>query len=86
MNHLTYKKILYACFSCRREFRKDIFKIPSFQISSESEQEFKCPQCNGELYKMDANFKAPSSVDEAKWKGIEVLHRNGFKFFGTSFS
>ena len=33
---------------------------------------------------MGANFKAPSSTDHSKWKGIEVLHRSGLRFLGTS--
>ena len=74
-------KYPYACFGCRKVYKRDIAKLSFYPASK---HRYKCPKCEGMLCSMGSNFKAPSSTDSIRWKVVEVLHRNGLRYLGNS--
>ncbi len=72
----------YACFECRKSFKKpNYFDLPK-QLRPESREELKyfCPQCRNEMYDMGMDFKAPKQSDIKQWKKVEILFQNGFTY------
>lgn len=58
----------YACFSCRKMFRKHATG-PS-----------KCPQCGGTMHPMGLDFKAPPVSNTKAWEAVRTLYRNGIRY------
>ena len=61
----------FACFRCRRSFKRgyerDIGERP-------------CPHCGGIAIRLNRKFKAPPSEDREQWAKVEYLVTHGFRF------
>lgn len=61
----------YACFACRRSFRR------AYEPGLPNR---KCPNCGGESIALNRKFKAPASDDVEQWKKVRFLVEHGFRF------
>lgn len=66
----------YACFGCRVSFKRP---IPSRDGTPAYEPT--CPRCGSPLHEMGRSFTAPRKRDLRQWKKVEILWRNGFRFY-----
>jgi len=61
----------FACFRCRRSFKRgnepDVAERP-------------CPNCQGVAVRLGRKFKAPPSDDVGQWAKVEYLVAHGFHF------
>lgn len=68
----------YACFNCRktfkRRFRKDVKNGESFVF------EAKCPDCMELMADMGLDFESPKKDDVKKWKHLQSLYSVGITF------
>jgi hypothetical protein len=65
------KLIPYACFKCRRAFKRPWQgRIP----------ERPCPNCGAQAVALNPKFKAPRSDNVEQWKKVEFLVSRGFLF------
>jgi len=66
----------YACFACRKVFKKP--------IAEESAVGYPCPSCAQPLMMMGTAFRAPRRADEPQWRKVEQLVRAGVLFYRNS--
>ncbi|HEY1193126.1 hypothetical protein [Flavobacterium sp.] len=72
----TYKPH-YACFNCRKTFKRRLFRDIK---TGESGFEAKCPQCGELTADMGLDFESPKKDDLKKWKHIKSLYSVGITF------
>ncbi len=65
----------YACFTCRKVFKK---------FSSPQNDGFVCPQCSQPMAMMGTAFRAPKQSNVDQWKKAELLVAAGFLFHKDS--
>lgn len=67
----------YACFACRKVFRRrlrgDIGDVGP-------DRPFKCPQCAGEMADLGRDFAAPRQRDKRAWATVAQLYEIGETF------
>ena len=61
----------YACFSCRKVFKKS--------LGNESDGSL-CPECSQPMSFMGTTFRAPKQTNLDQWKKAELLVAAGFRF------
>lgn len=66
----------YACFVCRK-----VFKKPS---DKETRIEYSCPECAEPLHMMGNAFRAPRCADESQWQKVQELVQAGILFYRNS--
>jgi hypothetical protein len=62
----------WACFHCRKSFKKPYFTTLEFYV---------CPDCQQPMTMMGTAFRAPKIDDLEQWKKAEELLKNGFSFY-----
>ena len=63
--------IAFACFECRKSFKKAInYDAPV------------CPQCDAKLEDMGRTFKTPKMKDVEQWTKVQRSWEAGFRFTG----
>jgi hypothetical protein len=82
----------YACFECRKSFKRPWLKLlPSaplatpeslkqFQEKSfifRQKQKIACPQCGGATHFMGRDFKAPKLTDKKSWEKVKRFIYSG---------
>jgi DNA-directed RNA polymerase subunit RPC12/RpoP len=66
----------YACFDCRKAFKRYVSYLPE----DKPQPEHNCPECGGKMWEMGRTFKAPKQDDVKQWRKVEALVRNGITF------
>lgn len=62
--------VSYACFRCRKNFKKPFV----------ADQDYKCPQCSEPLAHMGRSFKAPRQTETKQWEKARRLWAAGYRF------
>lgn len=62
----------YACFSCRKMFRKERF--------NDNVIEHLCPQCRQPMENMGLDFKAPPNKDSEQWRVVKLLASHNIRY------
>ena len=73
-------KLIYACFECRKVFRKEVRADWSSGKPVSKELPATCPGCGGAMHNLGRHFKAPKQKDEAQWREVERLFQAGLFF------
>ena len=73
-------RLIYACFECRKVFRKEVRADWSSGKPVRKESPETCPDCGGPMHNMGRHFKAPRRKDVAQWREVERLFRAGLFF------
>jgi len=66
--------IPFACFVCRKSFKKPV---------PDGEYEHSCSECDSPMYEMGRNFSAPKKEDHKQWRKVQLLYAHGFRFVGS---
>lgn len=74
---MTSYKPHYACFNCRKTFKRRLFR--DIKIGG-SVFEAKCPQCRELMANMGLDFESPKKDDIKKWEHIKSLFSVGITF------
>ncbi|WP_298512765.1 hypothetical protein [uncultured Kordia sp.] len=70
----------YACFECRKTFKRR-FLIDINKGSREFEsQPYKCPECGGMTANMGLDFESPKKSDLKAWNHVKDLYKTGITF------
>ncbi|MGQ2142398.1 hypothetical protein ACT4R9_00380 [Ornithobacterium rhinotracheale] len=75
----TYKSH-YACFECRKTFKRRLLKDINRELGHEDSVEAKCPQCGGLMADMGLDFESPKMNDTKTWEHIKDLYSVGITF------
>ena len=75
--YATRYKPHYACFDCRKVFRRML--LSDIKNGGE-DRPFRCPQCAGEMADMGLDFAAPKKTDLKAWRVAESLFEIGQTF------
>ena len=73
----------FACFACRKVYRKAWSALARQRFASGDEHDAArsvCPQCAGRMAKMGLDFKAPPQNDVEAWRIVERLYARGLNF------
>ena len=73
-------KLIYACFECRKVFRREVRADWSSGKPARKESPATCPGCGGAMHNLGRHFRAPKQKDEARWREVERLFRAGLFF------
>ena len=68
----------YACFECRKMFRRRLLK--DIDHDKKKSLEAKCPQCGTFMADMGLDFKSPRKDDIKAWKHVQDLYSVGITF------
>lgn len=68
----------YACFNCRKTFKRRL--INDIKRGSQSIQEVKCPECSELMANMGLDFESPKKDDLKKWEHLKSLYSVGITF------
>ncbi|PAM95973.1 hypothetical protein B4N84_05350 [Flavobacterium sp. IR1] len=68
----------YACFNCRKTFKRRLMN--DINRGEKSEQEAKCPECAALMANMGLDFESPKKDDVKKWEHIKSLYTVGITF------
>jgi phage FluMu protein Com len=71
MNNIPPYLVSYACFTCRKVFKRHY--DPNIL-------EMKCPNCGEISQNVGRNFRARKRGNKNQWEKIEFLVSNGFRF------
>lgn len=75
---MTTYKSHYACFSCRKAFKRRLMK--AIDRDNKEEKKALCPQCNNLMASMGLDFEAPPNRAIKKWEHMKTLFRVGIPF------
>lgn len=75
---MTAYKPHYACFDCRKTFKRRLFK--DIKEGKKSDLEAKCPDCGSFMANMGLDFESPKKDDIKKWEHIKSLYTVGIAF------
>jgi len=75
---MTSYKPHYACFNCRKTFKRRL--KGDIKKGEESTYEAKCPECGELMANMGLDFESPKKDDIKKWEHIESLYSVGITF------
>jgi hypothetical protein len=70
----------YACFSCRKMFRRPMRHELARPIGREETRVVPCPQCGQAMTNLGKDFKAPRQGDVRQWQKVQELYANGYSF------
>lgn len=76
---ITSYKLHYACFNCRKTFKRRLLGDIKNGAPEES-FDAKCPECGGLMADMGLDFESPKKTDLKAWKHIESLYQSGITF------
>jgi len=68
----------YACFNCRKTFKRRLMN--DIQRGEKSVQEAKCPECGDLMASMGLDFESPKKDDLKKWEHMKSLYSVGIAF------
>ena len=75
---MTSYKPHYACFDCRKTFKRRLKK--DVKDGQEVMYEAKCPECGELMANMGLDFESPKKEDVKKWEHIKSLYTVGITF------
>ena len=75
---MTTYKPHYACFNCRKTFKRRL--MSDIKEGEKSDFEAKCPQCGELMADMGLDFESPKKDDLKKWEHIKSLYSVGITF------
>ncbi len=80
---MTNYKSHYACFKCRKTFKRrlwvDVDRDSAYDENVESNKAI-CPECGSLMVDMGLDFESPKKTDVKTWKHIEDLYKSGITF------
>jgi DNA-directed RNA polymerase subunit RPC12/RpoP len=76
----TNYKPHYACFNCRKTYKRRLLKDIEGKEGSES-KEANCPECGQLMASMGRDFEAPQKNDIKGWDHIKRLYSVGITFY-----
>jgi DNA-directed RNA polymerase subunit RPC12/RpoP len=76
---LTNYKPHYACFACRKQFRRRLRRDQP-HLADRPDQPARCPQCRLLMADMGLDFKPPPKDDEKAWQVAAQLWEVGLTF------
>lgn len=68
----------YACFNCRKTFKRRLFT--DIKRGEKSTIEAKCPECGELMANMGLDFESPKRDDVKKWQHLQSLYSVGITF------
>lgn len=73
-------KDTYACFTCRKGFKRRLDKdiLPQDQRDSDI---VRCPDCGGEMKNLGKDLRLPARKADEKWAAIEYLSLQNYNFY-----
>lgn len=78
---ITSYKPHYACFACRKSFKRRLSKdIDRDYDKDKIIPEAKCPECGELMADMGLDFEAPPKKDVKKWEHMKNLYTGGITF------
>ena len=92
---ITGRPLQFACFSCRKSFKRLQVSGTSNHFMTSQQQEgqhreikqfeaertYKCPDCGGETHFMGLDFKAPKKTDTKAWREAQAFIQSGKVFY-----
>jgi hypothetical protein len=75
---MTSYKPHYACFNCRKTFKRRLYG--DIKKGEESIYEAKCPECGDFTANMGLDFESPKKDDLKKWEHLRSLYSVGITF------
>jgi len=75
----TYKPH-YACFKCRKTFKRRLLTDIDRDSREFEKQSYKCPECNGMTANMGLDFESPKRSDLKAWNHMKELYEAGITF------
>jgi hypothetical protein len=70
----------YACFKCRKAYKKPPLSDLPQQPKEGEERIVLCPQCREPMHNLGHDFKAPAQDNVKQWKKAERLFELGITF------
>lgn len=70
----------YACFQCRKSFKRRLLIDIKGGRAAEESVPAKCPDCGNLMANMGLDFEAPKKKAVKEWKHIEDLYEAGITF------
>lgn len=78
---MTTYKPHYACFECRKTFKRRLFSDIQDGYNKEvKENPAKCPECGNIMADMGLDFKSPKKKDITAWNHIALLYQVDITF------
>ncbi len=78
---MTTYKPHYACFKCRKTFKRKLEKDIYDGFNNSKEQNpAKCPECGELMANMGLDFESPKKKDIKSWEHIATLYEVGITF------
>ncbi len=78
---MTTYKPHYACFECRKTFKRRLEKDIYDGFNKSKEQNpAKCPECSELMANMGLDFESPKKKDIKSWEHIATLYEVGITF------
>ena len=74
---MTSYKPHYACFNCRKTFKRRLFGDIKKGLSV---SDAKCPECGELTAHMGLDFESPKKDDLKKWEHLKSLYSVGITF------
>ncbi len=75
---MTIYKPHYACFNCRKAFKRKLMK--DINRDNPGHKEAVCPQCGSLTANMGLDFEAPPHKAIKKWEHMKTLYTVGITF------
>jgi len=75
---MTLYKPHFACFACRKTFKRRLWI--DIRKGNENSKEAKCPDCSQLMANMGMDFEAPKKNNIKAWQHIEELFSAGIAF------
>lgn len=75
---MTSYKPHYACFKCRKTFKRRL--MGDIKKGEKSVFEAKCPECGELMANMGLDFESPKKDDFKKWEHLKSLYSVGITF------
>ena len=75
---MTSYKPHYACFNCRKTFKRRL--MGDIKKGETSVFEAKCPECAQLMANMGLDFESPKKDDVKKWEHLKSLYSVGITF------
>ncbi len=76
--HISRYKPHYACFSCRKTFKRRL--MWDIARTNESQAEARCPECAELMADMGLDFAAPPKKDLKQWDLLKSMYSVGITF------
>lgn len=70
----------FACFSCRKMFRRPESHELACPPAAESAPVARCPECREPMVNLGKDFKTPKRSRVEVWQVVEQLYRRGYTF------